>query len=249
MPVVRRISGGGAVYHDLGNVNFTFIGTTGHYDLDLQFDIVLEALAGLGITARRSERNDLLIGELKISGNAFRHAKGLSLHHGTLLLSSDLESLGRFLVSEDRGTISTRAIHSVRSRVTNLRSVRPTLTYTELVDALFRSFAARAGDASAVRRVVENAGEPHISDEAKTELRSWEWRFARTPAFSRVVELEGGAVELSVVRGRVDAVVSATVDVSRLASRLRGVRYVGADIREAAGHINGAEAIAESARI
>jgi len=148
VPLVRRVSGGGAVYHDPGNTNFTFFGTDATYDLDRQFTVVIMALESLGISARRNKRNDILVDDRKISGNAFRHTKGRSLHHGTLLVSADLNELTAYLTSpnaaaaitgptaasdarpgptaDTRGSaiISSKGIPSVRSRVANLRRAR-----------------------------------------------------------------------------------------------------------------------------
>lgn len=121
--IARRITGGGAVYHDLGNVNFSLISTTkGRDGLDFAAFCapMIEALAGLGIRAELSGRNDLLVDGKKISGNA-QHASGdRVLHHGTLLFDSDLDALSAVLrVDEEK--LRARAVRSVRSRVTNLR--------------------------------------------------------------------------------------------------------------------------------
>ena len=121
--VARRITGGGAVYHDLGNVNYSFISTQrGKDGLDFAYFTapMIEALSVLGVHAELSGRNDLLVDGKKFSGNA-QHASGdRVLHHGTLLLDSDLEALTSALhVDEEK--LRSRAIRSVRSRVTNLR--------------------------------------------------------------------------------------------------------------------------------
>ena len=125
--VARRITGGGAVYHDLGNVNYSFISTKrGKEGLDFAYFTapMIEALSALGVHAELSGRNDLLVDGKKFSGNA-QHASGdRVLHHGTLLLDSDLEALTAALhVDEEK--LRARAIRSVRSRVTNLRPYLP----------------------------------------------------------------------------------------------------------------------------
>lgn len=121
--VARRITGGGAVYHDLGNVNYSLISTTrGKDGLDFAYFTapILAALASLGVSAELSGRNDLLIDGKKISGNA-QHASGdRVLHHGTLLFDSDLEALCEIL-KVDEEKLRAKAIRSVRSRVTNIR--------------------------------------------------------------------------------------------------------------------------------
>lgn len=120
--VARRITGGGAVYHDLGNVNYTFISSSRGEGIDFAYFTapVLEALASLGVDACLSGRNDLLINGKKFSGNAQHTAGGRVLHHGTLLFDSDLDALSSALrVDEEK--IRAKGIRSTRSRVTNLK--------------------------------------------------------------------------------------------------------------------------------
>lgn len=120
--ISRRITGGGAVYHDLGNVNYSFISTRREgSDIDFEYFTapIIEALASMGIKAELSGRNDLLTEGRKFSGNA-QHTKGdRTLHHGTLLWRTDLSVLSEVL-SVDRSKIESKAIASVRSRVVNL---------------------------------------------------------------------------------------------------------------------------------
>ncbi len=120
--LARRITGGGAVYHDLGNVNFSFISAkSGETGLDFaKFTApILKALASLGIHAELSGRNDLLLDGQKFSGNAQYSANGRTLHHGTLLFDADLTVLSRYL-RPDEEKLKAKGIKSVRSRVTNL---------------------------------------------------------------------------------------------------------------------------------
>ena len=120
--ISRRITGGGAVYHDLGNVNYSFISTRKEgSDIDFKYftDPIIEALASMGIKAELSGRNDLLTDGRKFSGNA-QHSQGeRTLHHGTLLFNADLTVLSDVL-NVDRSKIESKAIASVRSRVINL---------------------------------------------------------------------------------------------------------------------------------
>jgi lipoate-protein ligase A len=125
--IVRRITGGGAVYHDLGNLNYTFISTQKR-DTSLDFARfcapIIDALAALGVTAELSGRNDLTVGGKKISGNAQHSADGKTLHHGTLLFDTDSKILSSVLhVDEEK--LRAKSIRSVRSRVTNIKSIAP----------------------------------------------------------------------------------------------------------------------------
>ena len=121
--VVRRLSGGGAVYHDMGNLNFTFIADAGDMDA-INFKLfcqpVIAALAQLGVHAEINGRNDMTIAGQKFSGNAQYLREGRVMHHGTILFRSDLEKVSRTLhVEQDK--ISAKGITSVRSRVTTVQ--------------------------------------------------------------------------------------------------------------------------------
>ncbi len=137
--LARRTSGGGAVYHDLGNLNFTFLSHEKHYDLQKQNEVILKALNGLGIEASLSGRNDLLTEGRKFSGHAYRHQNGKAYHHGTLMVDVNREDLERYLqVSPLK--YQDRSVSSVRSRVVDLKEIRPDLTIGILKEKLFRAF-------------------------------------------------------------------------------------------------------------
>ena len=121
--VIRRLSGGGAVYHDLGNLNYTFITDARENEgvnLRSFCEPVVQALRSLGVPAEINGRNDITVEEKKISGNAQYLRNGRVMHHGTLLFDSDLSVVGEAL-RVDPQKISAKGIHSVRSRVTNIR--------------------------------------------------------------------------------------------------------------------------------
>mgnify|MGYP002545280878 FL=1 len=133
--MVRRLSGGGAVYHDLGNLNFTFLIGKEDYDVAKQLDVILQALQQLGIQAEKSGRNDLTANGRKFSGNAFYESGNRCYHHGTLMVQVDREMLGKYLqVSASK--LASKGVSSVQSRVVNLAELKEGLTIAQLQQAL-----------------------------------------------------------------------------------------------------------------
>ena len=138
--LARRISGGGAVYHDLGNLNFTFISSNENYDVDRQNEVILNALKALDIEAYKSGRNDLLIDERKFSGHAYYKGKENSFHHGTLMLEVDQDKLSKYLnVSLQK--LNSHNVSSVKSRTINLIYLDESLTVERIVRALYTAFS------------------------------------------------------------------------------------------------------------
>lgn len=137
--LARRFSGGGAVYHDLGNLCFTFISGRKLYDKNWNFNIIIAALKRFGIESRQSGRNDLLANGLKISGNAFQLTVDKACHHGTLLVNCDMTKLPRYL-TPDKKKLEAHGVRSVSSRVANLVSINPDITVDSLKDAIIDEF-------------------------------------------------------------------------------------------------------------
>ena len=155
--LARRLSGGGAVFHDRGNLNFTFLMTAGDYDLPRQLTVLERACQSLGIPARRSGRNDLLADGRKFSGNAFYKHNGKAYHHGTLMLDVDMEMVQRYL-SPSKAKLAAKGVDSVRSRVVNLREFVPDLTIPQLADALIAALAEVYAVAAHSVRHIEATG-------------------------------------------------------------------------------------------
>ena len=137
--LARRISGGGAVYHDKGNLNFTFICGKELFDIARQDQIILNALDHLGIRAEKNGRNDLTISGKKFSGHAYYRGKQNCFHHGTLMLEVNEEALGRYL-NVSLKKLHSKAVASVRSRVVNLKQIREDLDLDMMKKALILSF-------------------------------------------------------------------------------------------------------------
>jgi lipoate-protein ligase A len=136
--LARRLSGGGAVFHDLGNLNFTFLMREEDYDLSRQLRVIETACRSLGVPVERSGRNDLLADGRKFSGNAYYHHLGRAYHHGTLMVDVDMEMVQRYL-SPSKAKLAAKGVDSVRSRVVNLRELVPELRIELLEDTLTES--------------------------------------------------------------------------------------------------------------
>ena len=183
--LARRISGGGAVYHDLGNLNFTFLMGRKNYDLHKQLSVILKALRNQGIDAEFSGRNDLISGKKKFSGNAFYFGSKKAYHHGTLLLDSDLETLVKFLeVSEEK--IISKGIESVRSKVVNLKSINEDLKLDILKKELAKSFAEVYVEPKEIESYQPSTMEE--LNELYNKHASWEWRYGAGTEFDIIFE-------------------------------------------------------------
>lgn len=126
--LVRRKTGGGAVYHDKHNLNFTFIAEKENYDVKRQLDIIMLGLNNLGILSEKSGRNDLVTSDgRKFSGNAFLERDGKALHHGTILIDTDITKIMKYLTISEVKLIA-KGVSSVASRVVNLKSINPEIT-------------------------------------------------------------------------------------------------------------------------
>lgn len=179
--LARRMSGGGAVFHDLGNLNFTFLVRTEDYDLERQLDVIIKAVAKFGIQAERSGRNDILTDGKKFSGNAFYNSRGHSYHHGTLLLDVDMANLSRYL-NVSQAKLQAKGVESVRSRVVNLKDLNPEITIASLQDALIEAFGEVYGGTPAV--FPEERLGPQEMAEYDGKYTSWEWRLGRRLPFT-----------------------------------------------------------------
>ena len=137
--LMRRGTGGGAVYHDLGNINFSFIADKSLYDVRKQLSVIQDALLAYGLEAEISGRNDLTCQGRKFSGNAFGKGKKNDLHHGTILIKTDGTMMQRYLIV-DKAKLMKNGVKSVASRVVNLSELVPELTSENIKEPLIASF-------------------------------------------------------------------------------------------------------------
>ena len=137
--IARRLSGGGAVFHDVGNLNFTFLCSEKNYDLPRQMQVIREACRLAGIETQLSGRNDILADNRKFSGNAFYNSKGNAYHHGTLMVCADTEKMQRYL-TPSKAKLEAKGVKSVRSRVVNLSELSPALTTEKMKEHMICAF-------------------------------------------------------------------------------------------------------------
>jgi lipoate-protein ligase A len=211
VPLARRISGGGAVYHDEGNLNVSIIVSRTEYREEKQYELIFQCLDKFGINASKVRKNSLVVDELKFSGQAFCFRGQHVLHHGTLLVNADLKRLGRYLGPEVEG-IQTKAVASVPAKVANLSQFASGLTVETLSAALIEEFQILYAPGEVTRPTtvcsstvgrVTSPGEISIPEEELPPIigrnSSKDWNLGHTPRFQ--VALNGQTLEVE--KGRI----------------------------------------------
>lgn len=241
--LARRSSGGGAVFHDLGNTCFTFMAGKPEYDKSVSTGIILNALKSLGIDASASGRNDLVVqtagGERKISGSAYRETADRGFHHGTLLLNADLSRLANYL-NPDIKKLQAKGITSVRSRVANLNEFVPDINHEQICQAVTAAFFEWYGT-SVQPEIISPDVYPDIPGfpERFAKQSSWEWNFGKAPAFSHLLNerfVWGGVdIHFDVEKGAISRAQIFTDSLNpapllALADALVGTRYHAQDV-------------------
>lgn len=177
--LARRLSGGGAVYHDLGNLNFTFIMHKNNYNMEKQLIVLKNSLKYFNINTEFSGRNDMLIDGKKFSGHAYYFKDNKAYHHGTLLVNSNLEKLSVYL-NPSKKKIESKGVDSVRSRVTNISDINKDISIYRLANALKKSFEDSYGAISKY-----NVYDDNNLDILKLQDKysSWDWIYGKSPKF------------------------------------------------------------------
>ncbi len=241
VPVARRVSGGGAVYHDLGNVNVGIIGPRREYRPERHAEMLRRVLADCNVRTRRDDRHSLYLDGCKLSGSAFMLTGKTALQHSTLLLRADLKRLRSSLADGAVG-IQTRAQRSRPAPVVNLCAAAATITWDGLRSQLAAAFPGEVGCPGPVREVDIAV----ITADAEFALfldrhRSWEWRYGRTPVFSqkREVALRFGPVQVDfevrhglVERARFSGSGRLQAALDDVAEGLTGRRFAPSSFRE-----------------
>ena len=179
--LVRRLSGGGAVYHDLGNLNFTFLASQADYDTARQTEVILQAVRSFFIPAERTGRNDITVDGRKFSGNAFYKSGANAYHHGTLLLHVDMDNLARYL-NVPQQKLASKGVSSVRARVVNLKELCPDITIPALKDALISALGNVYGASPQELPASRIDGGKVAAGKAK--FSAWDWIYGRPIPFT-----------------------------------------------------------------
>lgn len=241
--LARRLSGGGAVFHDMGNLNFTFLAKKEDYDVDRQLTVILQAVRKFGIKAEKTGRNDIAADGRKFSGNAFYQAGDACYHHGTILLKVDQELMARYLnVSKDK--LRSKGVKSVKSRVVNLTDLNPEITVEDMRAKLEEAFSEVYGLPAEEKKL--NEREQREVEEKEAFFSSFEWKYGRKIPFEYEYEkrFDWGGVQarLHVNEGRIQAAEfysdALETDIFGLIKEaLEGVPYRAGDIRNAVGRL------------
>lgn len=246
--IQRRLSGGGAVYHDHGNLNFSFIVRGTREDVN-RFDVltkpVIRTLEKLGVKAELSGRNDILIDGKKFSGNAQYFHNGRLLQHGTIMLNSDMSELSRALkVKEIK--IQSKGVKSVRSRVTNIIEYLEdkSITIQAFKDLLIETI----NEIYPLEEYVLTAEEQAIHDRlVREKFSTWEWNYGQSPKFniSKMEKFPFGIVDarIDVQKGiisniRIFGDFFVREEIETLEDALKGVKYDRTEILKALGNVN-----------
>lgn len=248
--VVRRMSGGGAVYHDMGNINFSFVVDYRKEDfnsIERFAKAIVKALGKLGINAEFSGRNDITIDGKKFSGNAQYVTKNRILHHGTLLFDSDLSVLSKALnVKPEK--IKSKGIKSVKSRVTNIKDYLPdkNVTVSQFKEMLLKFVFEVEGKELQEYNLTPKDIE-QIMDLRNKKYSTWEWNVGSSPEFDLIRSARFNGGEVQVHMNVKDGIISdikfygdfmSIRDVSEVEEKLRGQRFKQEDIKDVLSKID-----------
>jgi lipoate---protein ligase len=240
--VVRRITGGGAVYQDLGNINYSFIrkGPELKRDFAVLARPILRSLTELGIHPEFSSRNDITVNGFKISGTAMHVSGNTILHHGTLLFHSDFAVMQQALkVGKEK--LASKGVSSVAARVANLSDFLPEpISMEEFCGRLRKSILSEEPDS---RPLVLTDADRERVEALAAKYRTWEWNYGKSPDYDRLFtgRLACGTVELYIKTGKAETIVKIRIlgdffcseDLGEMEEKLTGVRFDPLSVWEA----------------
>jgi lipoate-protein ligase A len=243
--VVRRLTGGGAVYHDLGNLNYTFILNVQQSEINFRAfsQPMADALNQLGLNVEFSGRNDLILDGKKISGVAQYIKNGRVLHHGTLLFNSNLNVLSNVLNVSNK-KIESKGVKSVRSRVTNIADYLPGMTITEFKQHLEKTFM---DELKPEKYDFSEKDLAAIKELRETKYSTWDWNYGKSPEFDLKKEFrfnEGGVtIYMKVNAGVIQEIhlygdFFGNGDISDIENKLQTVKLREEDVRDVLRSLN-----------
>lgn len=211
--LARRQSGGGTVFHDLGNLNFSFFSPRKNYDKRRNLEIVASALGLFNLDPNINERNDIVISHhnqsYKVSGSAFREGKDFAFHHGTLLLDANI-SLLRECLRAPKVDIEATGVKSVRSKVINLKELNPHIHYEAVLQAIVKQFLEHYQTHANIELFEDKSRELL---HACKQNQKWEWLYGKTlPFVHRFKTANGSFIELHVKKGLISHVETSISD-------------------------------------
>jgi lipoate-protein ligase A len=239
--LARRISGGGAVFHDTGNLNFTYIKTvqnSSEIDFDIFTQPLIDSFAKLNLTVTTSGYNNLITGGRKISGNAQHIYKNRVLHHGTLLFNSDLKKLGLSLKADVKEKYISKGVKSIRSEVVNIADhLHNNWTFNDFRNFLLDEQLQKIN--SVIYELTQNdcLAVDTLADE---KFRTWKWNFGYSPAYDYINLLSVEGLELTIklhvekgliIRSEVTGNFFSGQDLAYLNNILQGKRHHFEDIK------------------
>ncbi|KAJ1674625.1 hypothetical protein EV182_002894, partial [Spiromyces aspiralis] len=200
--LVRRTSGGGAVYHDMGNSNYSVFMPREQFTRDRCAVMVARALVHLDIPAYVNARHDVTVEDFKVSGSAFKLTRERAFHHGTMLIDVDLGRLKGCLHSEMGNNMVAKGVASVPSPVSNLRNYSWTIDHTSFCNAVIAEFAKEFGLVRPLSSVVEwDESSSNIIEniaEMRDKIKTWDWLYGQTPEFTYNLAHDFGWAKMNV---------------------------------------------------
>lgn len=231
--LARRPTGGGAVYHHLGNLNFTFISPSNPFSIDNNFKTIISALNNLNIDAKLNGRNDITVNNKKFSGNAFFKTKTRDLHHGTILINEDLSILSKYL-NVNPIKFKSKGVDSIKSRVINLTTINQNITAEKIVDELIKEHQKKYGLA-----IYKNLPKESEYLDIYSKYSSREWIFGQNPntniSFTTFLSSGEFSINIDIKNDKITyiKVYSDTLDTilpNTIESSLKGQKFLLSDI-------------------
>ena len=242
--LARRLSGGGAVYHNLGNLNFTFCAPRALYDVARQVSVIAKAAAHFGISVEKTGRNDIMADGRKFSGNAFYKTADCAYHHGTILIAEDMGNMVKYLDTAG-SKLAAKSVASVPARVVNLAELSPAITVSSFARAMQEAFSEIYG--LPAEMISDDAIDWETVETRRAFFDSFDWKYGVKQSFTDEHE---GKFPWGFLRIYISAengiIRKATVDSDALAANLiaaipqalEGTPYLSADIQKVIRNIS-----------